>query len=221
MPSILFCHSNLFACPLSVHLWTFSEVFLFSIFNIICPVYQQILLCTCPSHLNLTSLSLPPNCLTCTVPLIGSFLSFLFTPNENQSIFISATCLLYVPPSPDHTSCNSFWPSLCFYVCILFHQHSQNKHRICSALSRYEIILQLTFHHLSSPWFHGIAHQFDPSVVELTGTSLLFLEIRASTLPDSSGILLVAKIPLKKNPNKSTTISSRHFHTSTSMSSLS
>lgn len=46
--------------------------------------------------------------------------------------------------------------------------------------------------------FHGIAHQFDPSVVELTGTSLLFLEIRASTLPDSSGILLLAKITFKK-----------------------
>ncbi|XP_053743961.1 tumor protein D53 isoform X3 [Synchiropus splendidus] len=55
------------------------------------------LLCTCPNHLHLASLTLSPKHLsTCAVPLI---LSILLTPREKLSIFISATsssasCLL-------------------------------------------------------------------------------------------------------------------------------
>ncbi|KAF7707483.1 hypothetical protein HF521_018701, partial [Silurus meridionalis] len=59
------------------------------------------LLCTCPNHLNLASLTFSPKHPTCAVPLINSFLilSILVTPNENLNIFSSATssstsCLL-------------------------------------------------------------------------------------------------------------------------------
>uniref|UniRef100_A0A8C4N0J5 Uncharacterized protein n=1 Tax=Eptatretus burgeri TaxID=7764 RepID=A0A8C4N0J5_EPTBU len=64
-----------------------------SIFNILLPIYSVSLLCTCPNHLNLASLTLSPNHPTCAVPLIYSFLilSILVTPNENRSIFNSAT----------------------------------------------------------------------------------------------------------------------------------
>lgn len=43
-------------------------------------------------HINLTSLTLAPNCHTCAVPLIYSFLilSVLVSPNANHSIFSSA-----------------------------------------------------------------------------------------------------------------------------------
>uniref|UniRef100_A0AAR2JPB9 Protein FAM50A n=1 Tax=Pygocentrus nattereri TaxID=42514 RepID=A0AAR2JPB9_PYGNA len=59
-------------------------------------IYPLFLLNTCPNHLNLASLALSPNCSTFTVPLICSFLilSILVTPNENLSIFISATSSL-------------------------------------------------------------------------------------------------------------------------------
>ncbi|KAI5090312.1 eukaryotic translation initiation factor 4 gamma 3 isoform X8 [Silurus meridionalis] len=65
---------------------------------LICPMS---LLCTCPNHLNLTSLTLSPKRPTCTVPLINSFLilSIVVTPNEHLNIFSSAnssstSCLL-------------------------------------------------------------------------------------------------------------------------------
>ncbi|KAF7708794.1 hypothetical protein HF521_017851, partial [Silurus meridionalis] len=71
-----------------------------SILSILLPIYPMSLLCTCPNHLNLTSLTLSPKRPTCTVPLINSFLilSILITPN-NLNIFSSATssftsCLL-------------------------------------------------------------------------------------------------------------------------------
>ncbi|KAF7686956.1 hypothetical protein HF521_015349, partial [Silurus meridionalis] len=72
-----------------------------SILSILLPICAMSLLCTCPNHLNLTSLTLSPKHPTCAVPLINSFLilSILITFNKNLYIFSSATfsstsCLL-------------------------------------------------------------------------------------------------------------------------------
>ncbi|KAF7703122.1 hypothetical protein HF521_022129, partial [Silurus meridionalis] len=72
-----------------------------SILSILLLIYPMSLLCTCPNHLNLTSLTLSPKRPTCALPLINSFLilSIVVTPNENFNIFSSATssstsCLL-------------------------------------------------------------------------------------------------------------------------------
>ncbi|KAI5087280.1 gastrula zinc finger protein XlCGF28.1-like [Silurus meridionalis] len=64
-----------------------------SIFSIYLPIYPISLLCTCPNHLNLTSLTLSPKCPKCAVPLINYFLilSILVTPHANLKIFSSAT----------------------------------------------------------------------------------------------------------------------------------
>ncbi|KAF7686644.1 hypothetical protein HF521_015037 [Silurus meridionalis] len=64
-----------------------------SILSILLLIYPVFLLCTCPNHLNLTSLTLSPKRPTCTVPLINSFLilSIVVTPNEHLNIFSSAT----------------------------------------------------------------------------------------------------------------------------------
>ncbi|XP_068170159.1 MTOR-associated protein MEAK7 isoform X1 [Antennarius striatus] len=61
--------------------------------SILLPIYSLSPLWTCPNHLSLASLTLSPKPLTCAVPLMYSFLilSFLVTPRENLSIFISAT----------------------------------------------------------------------------------------------------------------------------------
>ncbi|XP_054648940.1 uncharacterized protein LOC129190355 [Dunckerocampus dactyliophorus] len=71
--------------------------------SILLPIYSLSLLWTCPNHLSLASLTLSPKPLTCAVPLMYSFLilSFLVTPRENLSIFISATsssvsCLFFI-----------------------------------------------------------------------------------------------------------------------------
>ncbi|KAF7706705.1 hypothetical protein HF521_019959, partial [Silurus meridionalis] len=72
-----------------------------SILSILLLIYHMSLLCTCPNHLNLASLTLSPKRPTCVVPLINSFLilSIVVTLNENLNIFSSATssstsCLL-------------------------------------------------------------------------------------------------------------------------------
>ncbi|KAF7697330.1 hypothetical protein HF521_005748, partial [Silurus meridionalis] len=72
-----------------------------SILSILLLIYPMSLLCTCPNHLNHTSLTLSPKRPTCSVPLINSFLilSIVITLNEHLNIFSSATssstsCLL-------------------------------------------------------------------------------------------------------------------------------
>ncbi|KAF7663340.1 hypothetical protein LDENG_00211810, partial [Lucifuga dentata] len=61
--------------------------------SILLPICSLSLLCTCPNHLSLASLTLSPKHLTCAVPLMYSFLilSILVTPKENLSILVSAT----------------------------------------------------------------------------------------------------------------------------------
>ncbi|KAF7708492.1 hypothetical protein HF521_017549 [Silurus meridionalis] len=72
-----------------------------SILSILLLIYPMSLLCTCPNHFNLASLTLSPKCPTCAVPLLNSFLilSILITPKENFNSFSTATssstyCLL-------------------------------------------------------------------------------------------------------------------------------
>ncbi|KAF7688101.1 hypothetical protein HF521_014107, partial [Silurus meridionalis] len=88
----------------SINLLLGLPLFLFpggSILSILLPIHPMSLLCTCPNHLNLASLTLSPKRPTCAVPLINSFLilPILITPKENLNIFSSATssstsCLL-------------------------------------------------------------------------------------------------------------------------------
>ena len=57
-----------------------------SIFSILLPIYPSSFLSTCPYHLSLASRVFSPNCPTCAVPLMYSFLilSILVTPNEKN-----------------------------------------------------------------------------------------------------------------------------------------
>ena len=68
-----------------------------SVSMIFLPTYSWSLLMTCPYHLSLLSLIFIPNRSTLTVLLMYSFLilSFLVTPIENLSIFISATSISF------------------------------------------------------------------------------------------------------------------------------
>ncbi|KAF7650345.1 hypothetical protein LDENG_00127500, partial [Lucifuga dentata] len=61
--------------------------------SILLPICSLSLLCTCPNHLSLASLTLSPKHLTCAVPLMYSFLilSIFVTPKENLSILVSTT----------------------------------------------------------------------------------------------------------------------------------
>ncbi|KAF7704815.1 hypothetical protein HF521_021887, partial [Silurus meridionalis] len=70
-----------------------------SILSILLLIYPMSLLCTCPNHLNLSSLNLSPKCPTCAVPVINLFLILSINPYEHLNIFSSATssstsCLL-------------------------------------------------------------------------------------------------------------------------------
>ena len=72
-----------------------------SILIIILPKYSLSLVCKCPNHLSLVSLTWAPNHPTCCVPLMCLFLIFsiLFTPKENLNIInsnssCSVSCLL-------------------------------------------------------------------------------------------------------------------------------
>ena len=67
-----------------------------SILIILLPIYSLSVLCTCPNHLNLASLTLSPRRLTRVVPLMCSFLilSILVAPTENLSVFNSVSSLL-------------------------------------------------------------------------------------------------------------------------------
>ena len=66
-----------------------------SILSTLLPIYPSSFLSTCSYHLSLASRVFSPNRPTCAVPLMSSFLilSILVTPNENRSIFNSATSI--------------------------------------------------------------------------------------------------------------------------------
>ncbi|KAI5628667.1 Fc receptor-like protein 5 [Silurus asotus] len=101
----LFQTNYLSSLTTSKNLLLGPPLFLFpdgSILSILLPIYHMSLLCTCPNHLNLTSLTLSPKRPTCAVPIINSFLnlSIILSLNENLTSFNSATssfnfCLLF------------------------------------------------------------------------------------------------------------------------------
>ena len=63
-----------------------------------CPMCAIFLLCTCPSHLSLSSLTLSLYCPICAVPLTCSILilSIPLTPNEDLGGGTSDTCFLFL-----------------------------------------------------------------------------------------------------------------------------
>lgn len=66
IPNILLCHTN--TMQVLLHYINESSLWCSSFpaaWQLLCPIYQLSFLCTCQSHLSLTSLTLSPNHLTC------------------------------------------------------------------------------------------------------------------------------------------------------------